>query len=104
MRSSHATAISVLLCSTLASVSAETVHAPAPRDVITRLQDGMVYDGKASGTRYLSMLGKTDNKLISTSFAAIGHCLDLWKLGEPCITFKLADKGQLDDMSDHPGM
>lgn len=63
----------------------------------------MIYNGKTSGVRYLSLLGDTDNKLISTSFASLGMCPGELNLGTPCITFKLADEGQLDDMDGHPG-
>lgn len=76
----------------------------AAADVVTPLQDaGMIYDGKTSGIRYLSFLGDTENKLISTSFASLGRCPSLYKLGKPCVTFKLAREGQLDDMDHHPG-
>ena len=72
-------------------------------DVITDLKEGMVENGKSSGIRKLSLLGDTDNKLISTSFVSINQCPDEFVLGSPCVTFKLAKEGQLDDMSDHPG-
>lgn len=73
-------------------------------DVITPLHDaGMIYNGKTSGVRYLSLLGNTENKLISTSFASLGRCPMRYKLGRPCVTFKLAKDGQLDDMDHHPG-
>ena len=72
-------------------------------DVITDIKEGMVENGKASGVRKLSLLGDTDNKLISTSFVSINQCPDEFALGSPCVTFKLAKEGQLDDMSDHPG-
>lgn len=73
-------------------------------DVITPLHDtGMIYNGKTSGVRYLSFLGDTENKLTSTSFASLGRCPLRYKLGSPCVTFKLAKDGQLDDMDHHPG-
>lgn len=73
-------------------------------DVVTPLHDaGMVYNGKTSGVRYLSFLGDTENKLTSTSFASLGRCPLRYKLGFPCVTFKLAKDGQLDDMDHHPG-
>lgn len=73
-------------------------------DVVTPLHDaGMIYNGKTSGIRYLSFLGDTDNKLISTSFTSLGRCPSRYQLGKPCVTFKLAKDGQLDDMDHHPG-
>lgn len=72
-------------------------------DVITELKSGTIYSGKTSGTRYLSLLGDTENKLISTSFASLGRCPEEYGLGSPCVTFKLAPTGQLDDMDHHPG-
>lgn len=73
-------------------------------DVVTPLHDaGMIYNGKTSGIRYLSFLGNTDNKLISTSFTSLGRCPSRYQLGKPCVTFKLAKDGQLDDMDHHPG-
>ena len=76
----------------------------ATADVVTPLHDtGMIYNGKTSGVRYLSLLGDTDNKLISTSFASLGRCPLIYRLGKPCVTFKLAKDGQLDDMDHHPG-
>ena len=72
-------------------------------DVITQLKSGTIYSGKTSGTRYLSLLGDTENKLISTSFASLGRCPEEYGLGSPCVTFKLAPDGQLDDMDHHPG-
>jgi len=71
--------------------------------LITDLKEGIAQDGKDSGIRRLSLLGDTQNKLISTSFVSIDRCPEDYDLGAPCVTFKLADEGQLDDMSDHPG-
>lgn len=85
----------ILVALTLASL--------ASADVITSLSKGVVYNGRTSGVRYLSLLGDTANKLISTSFAAIDQCPRRFGLSSPCVTFKLAPDGQLDDMSDHPG-
>lgn len=81
-----------------------SLYTLARADEITPLHDtGMVYNGKTSGVRYLSFLGDTRNKLISTSFASLGRCPSRYKLGTPCITFKLAKSGQLDDMDHHKG-
>ena len=85
------------------AASALILSATVNADVITELTRGIVYDGKSSGVRYLSLLGNTENKLISTSFASIDQCPSKFGLLTPCVTFKLAALGQLDDMSDHPG-
>lgn len=92
---SRFSSLSVLITLLLVQLTSSTL--------VTDLKDGTIYNGKTSGTRYLSLLGDTENKLISTSFASLGQCPDQYSLGTPCVTFKLAPEGQLDDMDHHPG-